>query len=329
MTVQILNPDPLSIQRVVKLLHNQSPVAIPTETVYGLAANACDDQAVAQIYALKSRPQFNPLIIHCESLEQAQRYGTFNKQAITLANAFWPGPLTIVLPYNPSSGISELARAGLSTIALRVPAHPITQNILKESSMPLAAPSANPSEQVSPTSAEAVALGFKDSAHEIFVINGGPCSVGLESTIIDLTTNTPTILRPGYITPEDLKKVLGVLPAFANPHKDTGPKAPGMLKRHYAPHHLLRMGVTDPMDHDGFLSFGSGLPSTQNTLNLSPSGDLREAAANLFDYLKRLDGMNIQSIAVAPIPNEGIGIAINDRLSRAVSRSQEGNQDER
>jgi len=320
MTVEILNPDPLSIKRAVELLQDHQTVVIPTETVYGLAADGRDDQAVAQIYALKNRPQFNPLIIHCETLEQAECYGAFDERALTLAKAFWPGPLTLVLPYKPSGKISELARAGLSTIALRVPAHPVAQALLAESSMPLAAPSANPSEQVSPTSAQAVAAAFKEHTQSLTVLDGGPCPVGLESTILDLTTDQPTILRPGCITPDDLAKVLGQTPALASAMESKGPKAPGMLRRHYAPLHPLRMNVLKPESHEGYLSFGPLRSEPPHTLNLSPTGDLKEAAANLFAYLKRLDLMDIKAIAVAPIPQEGIGLAINDRLSRACTQ---------
>lgn len=324
MTVHILESTSENIAQATSYLKDGRLVAIPTETVYGLAANALSDDAVSQIYALKQRPQFNPLIIHCVDLTQAQMYGVFSDQALACAKAFWPGPLTLVLPFKKDSSISELARAGLETIALRISAHPIARALLEHSGLPLAAPSANPSERISPTSAIAVAEGFENQIMDapLYILDGGACTVGLESTILDLTTDQPIILRPGCIAPEDLATILGQIPPINTGHDPKAPKSPGMLKRHYAPQHPLRINVEFPMAGQGFLNFGPTPTDHAPTLNLSLKGDLKEAAANLFAYLKSLDKENIQSIAVAPIPETGIGLAINDRLKRATTSPQ-------
>jgi L-threonylcarbamoyladenylate synthase len=304
------------LKKAAQLLQQGHLVSIPTETVYGLAANALSDQAVAKIYAVKNRPSFNPLIIHCKDLEMAQRVGDFNDTALRLAKAFWPGPLTIILPLNKSTSISKLATAGLKTVALRVPNHPMALKILELAELPLAAPSANPSETISPTTALHVEEAFKDTHALSMIIDGGPCDVGLESTIVDLSEENPTLLRPGKITKEDLKPFIDNLSFVVSKGDHT--KAPGQLKRHYAPSIPLRINVCDVNEQQALLAFGpSPLLGARKTFNLSPGGDLVEAAANLFSMLHELDSPEFESIAVMPIPAQGIGIAINDRLSRA------------
>ncbi|MBN9343503.1 MAG: threonylcarbamoyl-AMP synthase [Caedibacter sp. 38-128] len=306
------------LEKAAYLLQQGNLVAIPTETVYGLAANAFLDQAVAKIYSLKNRPNFNPLIIHCKDLKMAQEIGIFNDYAFKLAEVFWPGPLTIVLPLNPNAPVSKLATAGLKTVALRIPAHPMTLKILELAGIPLAAPSANPSESISPTSASHVEKAFKKIDGLSMIIDGGACDVGLESTIIDLSEENPILLRPGKITRENLSSFIG---EFSNNTLEARhPKAPGQLKRHYAPSIPLKMDVHEVNERQALLAFGpSPLLSAKKTLNLSPTADLIEAAANLFTMLHELDDSKFESIAVMPIPQQGIGIAINDRLSRAAS----------
>lgn len=308
----------LYLEKAASLLQQNSLVAIPTETVYGLAANALSDLAVAKIYSLKNRPCFNPLIIHCKDLEMANKIGIFNQDALKLAKAFWPGPLTIILPLNPEVSISKLATAGLDTVALRIPAHPIALKILELAGSPLAAPSANPSESISPTSARHVEKAFQNINELSMIIDGGPCEVGLESTIIDLSEEKPILLRPGKITREDLNPFIG---EFSDECLGTQPKAPGQLKRHYAPSIPLKMNIQEINERQALLAFGpSPLIGAKKTLNLSPTADLVEAAAHLFSMLHELDTSDFEAIAVMPIPLDGVGIAINDRLSRASSQ---------
>ncbi len=306
------------LEKAAYLLQQDHLVAIPTETVYGLAGNAFSNQAVAKIYALKNRPRFNPLIIHCRDLEMAQEIGVFNNNALKLAEAFWPGPLTIILPLVQNIPVSQLATTGLKTIALRVPAHPIALKILELANIPLAAPSANPSESISPTSAFHVEKAFKSSDGLSMIIDGGDCNVGLESTIIDLSRKNPVLLRPGKITKEDIRSFIGELSNI-----DLGmerPNAPGQLKRHYAPSIPLKMNAQEVSERQALLAFGPfPILGAKKTLNLSPTANFVEAAANLFAMLHELDNPEFESIAVMPIPYEGIGIAINDRLSRAAS----------
>ncbi len=305
-------------EKAAYLLQRDYLVAIPTETVYGLAANAFSDQAVAKIYSLKNRPIFNPLIIHCSGLEMAQSLANFNEHALKLAQAFWPGPLTLILPKKEQAPVSKLATAGLQTIALRIPAHPIALKILGLANIPLAAPSANPSETISPTTAYHVEKSFKTSKELSLIIDGGPCLVGLESTIIDLSEESPKLLRPGKITQEDLIPFIGEF--FNNSLEAEVIKAPGQLKRHYAPSLPLELNVQQVNEKQALLAFGpSPLLGAKKTLNLSVSANLIEAAANLFSMLHELDNTEFKSIAVMPIPQYGVGIAINDRLSRAAS----------
>lgn len=293
-------------------------VAVPTETVYGLAADATDSRAVAGIYAAKGRPSFNPLIVHVPDLAAAERIAVFDEAARDLARRFWPGPLTLVLPVRPEAGISSLVTAGLDTIALRVPDHRAMQALLGATGLPLAAPSANASGSISPTRAEHVA---KSLAGRIpLVIDDGPTPAGIESTIVQGTT----ILRPGPLSQTDLfagesagpvpnRLDTGPLPSLGNGKEIT---SPGQLDSHYAPGKPVRLEATDRREGEWLIGFGA----LDGDDNLAPSGDLTEAAANLFDALHRADATDRKSIAVAPIPRTGIGEAINDRLRRAAHR---------
>lgn len=317
MNSQIITPLSHNIIEAAALLKSGRLVAIPTETVYGLAANALDDRAVAKIYELKNRPQFNPLIIHFAELRDVDQHVVLNEKALRLAKAFWPGPMTLVLPRKESSPISLLASAGLNTLAVRIPNHQVCLEILRHAQVPLAAPSANPSQSLSPTLAEHVALGFKSNPNPPMIIDGGTCSIGLESTIIDLSEETPVILRPGAITPEAISAVLGEPVALFH-ETSHRPKAPGMLLRHYAPTLPLRLNVSSVNPDEGLLAFAEPVPGDAlHMLNLSITGDLTEAAANLFKLMRMLDHSDCKGIAVMPIPKTGIGLAINDRLERA------------
>ena len=305
--------DESSLAQAVAALADGQLVAIPTETVYGLAADAYDDVAVAKIYELKQRPQFNPLIAHVDGMQMAEQLVDFTPKARALTAAFWPGPLTIVLHRKAESQLSRLATAGLDTVAVRMPQHELARAIISKLGRPLVAPSANPSQTISPTSAQDVAAGFGEKAP--IILDGGVCQVGLESTIIDMTCSTPTILRPGGVTMSQLQQILGEEVAMAQPNAAI--KAPGMMRRHYAPGKPLRLNATSVEAGESLIGFG---PSYPNANNLSVTGDLREAASNLFRLLRKLDGdQECQKIAVAPIPNDGLGAAINDRLYRAAA----------
>lgn len=285
-------------------------VAFPTETVYGLGADATADAAVARVYEAKGRPHFNPLIAHVPDLAAAERLVVFTDPARRLAEAFWPGPLTLVLPRTAGCPVSLLASAGLDTLAVRVPDHPLALALLRAFGRPLVAPSANPSGQLSPTSASDVreALGDKVAV----TLDGGPCRVGVESTVVDLSGEGPALLRPGGVPAEALEAIVGPL---AQP--EGGPlKSPGQLESHYAPVLPVRLDATEARAGEALLAFG---PSAAGDLNLSPTGDLVEAAANLFSFLRRLDRKGRTGIAVMPIPERGLGRAINDRLRRAAA----------
>ena len=291
-------------------------VALPTETVYGLGANALDGKAVASIYATKGRPSFNPLIVHVASVEKAKEFAVFTPLAAQLAHRFWPGPLTMVLHRVPDCPLSELVSAGLDTVAIRLPAHPVMRDVLETCGLPIAAPSANRSGKISPTTAQHVAEEFTHD--DVMIVDGGPCTVGLESTVVDATGDVPVLLRYGSITAEEIAQACGHQPAM--PTQTDTPASPGMLLKHYAPTKPLRLDATDAQDGEALLGFGADAP-TDVTLNLSPRGDLREAAANLFAYLRKLDSEHdCKAIAAMPIPNEGLGIAINDRLERAARK---------
>lgn len=303
---------------VLSLWNSGELVGIPTETVYGLSADAENDLAVAKIYSAKSRPQFNPLIIHVADVGVAKKYAQWNAYAELLAQKFWPGALTIVLPTVEPTRLSTLALAGGQTVALRAPSHPIFHALLKKFGRGIAAPSANKSGRVSPTTAEHVHSEFGDT---LYIVDGGACDVGIESTVVDATDKKGVaILRHGIITREQLEAVVPIIDA-----KDDVIKSPGMLLHHYAPSIPVRLNATSVEGDEALLAFGNNVPSgARTTLNLSPSGNLIEAAANLFAYLRRLDDPQHTCVAVVSIPEEGVGEAIYDRLKRAANRGFAG-----
>jgi L-threonylcarbamoyladenylate synthase len=304
---------PEGLAHAAQILRAGGLVAFPTETVYGLGGDARNDHAVAGIFAAKARPQFNPLIVHVPDLDAARRYAEFDARAEALAGAFWPGPLTLVLPLRPDSGLSPLVTAGLASVAIRVPAHPVAQALLRAFDGPLAAPSANPSGRVSPTRADHVRAGLAGRIDAI--LDGGPCAVGVESTIIGLD-GTPALLRPGGLPVEVLEAALGQSLAIGGDAQK--PSAPGQLASHYAPGAAVRLEATKSEGDEVFVGFG---PGPDAALTLSDSGDLVEAAARLFHILREADAMAGPSgrISFAPIPEVGLGRAINDRLRRAAA----------
>ena len=289
-------------------------VAFPTETVYGLGADATSETAVARIFAAKGRPRFHPLIVHVGSIDEIARDVRGCERARALAGAFWPGPLTLVLPRQPSCRLSSLASAGLDTVAVRAPSHPVARALLAACGRPIAAPSANPFGRLSPTTAAHVAEGLGTRVD--LILDGGPCPIGLESTIVALCGDAAMLLRPGAIAADQIAAVIGPL-ASANDGAAVRPRAPGMLTRHYAPGRPLRLDAQTPRPGEVLLGFGADAPS--DCLNLSASGDLVEAAANLFAMLHALDRPEVRVIAVMPIPRTGLGLAINDRLQRAAA----------
>jgi L-threonylcarbamoyladenylate synthase len=299
-------------------------VVVPTETVYGLAADATNGEAVARIYAAKGRPQFNPLISHVSTRAMADSHGLFDEMAQQLAERFWPGPLTLVVPKRGTSTISDLATAGLDTVALRWPESPVTCAVIDKFGRPIAAPSANRSGRVSPTTAQAAI--DEVGASVAMVIDAGPCRIGLESTIVACTGAEPTLLRPGGVPSEEIEAVLGgplARPSGTGLGDPEKPAAPGMLASHYAPRALVRLNATSVGPDEALLGFGPALPAGADAAtavqNLSERSDPVEAAANLFTYLRDLDGSGAGTIAVAPIPAAGLGEAINDRLKRAAA----------
>ena len=304
--------DPDARTEAARLLRAGALVAFPTETVYGLGADATDEDAVARIFAAKQRPRFNPLISHVATAAAAFALGRPTPGAERLAAAHWPGPLTMVLRRRPGCPIAWLASAGLDTVALRVPGSAAARALLAEVGRPVAAPSANRSGRVSPTTAAHVAeeLGGRVA----LILDGGPCPVGLESTVIDLSGDTPRLLRPGAVTREQLEAVLGPVSLA----REGDPiAAPGMLASHYAPQAPVRLDARDRRPGEAFLDFGATRPDAD--ADLSPSGDPVQAAAGLFAALRALDRPGIAGIAVAPIPEAGLGAAINDRLRRAAA----------
>lgn len=296
-------------------------IAFPTETVYGLGADATNAAAVARLYQAKGRPAFNPLIAHVGDLSAARQIARFDAPALTLAEAFWPGPLTLVLPKAEACAVADLATAGLDTIAIRIPAHPVARDILRLFGRPVVAPSANLSGHVSPTTAAHVA---SDLAGRIdLIVDGGPVAVGVESTIVGCFEQ-PMLLRPGGLPRAEIERVLGrpLLQPPADADSDSGqPLAPGMLASHYAPRATVRLRADRVEPGEALLAFGlgaiSGIDAASAVMNLSERGDVAEAAANLFGYLRALDAKGARTIAVMPIPDEGLGEAINDRLRRA------------
>ncbi|WP_108484806.1 L-threonylcarbamoyladenylate synthase [Oceaniglobus ichthyenteri] len=293
-----------------RLLAQGRLVAFPTETVYGLGGNALSDAAVAAIYAAKGRPRFNPLIIHLADIAQISRFAHLTDAAAILAQAFWPGPLTLVLPLAADHGLSPLVTAGLDTVAVRIPDLPLARDLLRLTDLPIAAPSANPSGRVSPTTAQHVLDGLSGKIDA--VLDGGPCGVGLESTIVGFDP-VPTLLRPGGLPTQAIERALGYPLALP----DTGAKitAPGQLTSHYAPLGTVRLNAQSARPGETLLGFGA----VKADLNLSPGGDLAQAAANLFRHLRTLDAQGARKIAVSPIPDTGLGQAINDRLRRAAA----------
>ncbi len=304
-----------AIATAARVLGAGGLVAFPTETVYGLGADATNGEAVARLYAAKGRPRFNPLIAHVAEATLALALARFSDDARLLAGVFWPGPLTLVLPKADGCPVSELATAGLDSIAVRVPDHTIARDLLKAFGKPVVAPSANQSGHVSPTLAGHVQA---DLAGRIdLIVDGGPASVGVELTIVSCL-DVPTLLRPGGLPRDAIERVLGHPLVIAETAPDDAPLAPGMLASHYAPRSALRLNAIDVRPGEALLAFGAAPPSPAQTLNLSVSGDLIEAAANLFSHLRALDAAGTR-IAVMPIPNEGLGEAINDRLARAAA----------
>lgn len=309
----IFKADQINIERAGAVLKMGGIVAFPTETVYGLGADVYNAGAVAAIFEAKGRPNFNPLISHIAEVDQMYELAKTDERARFLAQRFWPGPLTFVLErkhYHPSL---DLVCAGLPTMTIRCPNHPVALALIRELGAPIAAPSANRSQTLSPTTAEAVFESLEDRVD--MILDGGPCSVGVESTILDLTTPQATILRAGGITKEDLEEALNEQVAISDGNPDK-PNSPGQLLKHYAPHKKFRINVTEPDDDEFFIAFGSNY--SRADLNLSPSGDLREAAAHLFHYMRIADdNPQFNKMAMAPIPLIGLGLAINDRIRRA------------
>lgn len=292
-------------------------VAFPTETVYGLGADATNGNAVAQIFAAKGRPRFNPLIVHVLSATEAATHADFTPLARRLADAFWPGPLTLVVEMRQGSPLSDLVTGGLTSIAVRSPDHPVARALLAATGRPLAAPSANRSGHVSPTQASHVDADLGEAV--AMVLDGGATAHGLESTIVDAHGETPILLRPGAVTVEAIEAALGTQ-VVRGDIDAARPSAPGQLLSHYAPSAKVRLNARDVRAGEALLAFGPDAPQTEGpVINLSPSGDLAEAAANLFTALRTLDAAKVPSIAVMPIPETGLGEAINDRLQRAAA----------
>jgi len=307
-----------ALESATRLILAGETVAIPTETVYGLAADATNDRAVARIYETKGRPSFNPLIAHVDGVEMARNFCEFPPLAEKLAAAFWPGPLTLVLPRKKDAGVSLLVSAGLDTLALRAPASPIAQALIRNAGRPLAAPSANRSGTISPTTAAHVADSLGERV--ALILDGGPCSVGVESTIIKIDGDRAILLRPGGLPRGEIERIAGVRLESAG----GAVEAPGMLESHYAPESRLRLNVAEPAPDEAYLGFGKfDGKGARVALNLSAGGDLIEAAANLFAHLRALDALcserGLIGIAAAPVPGDDLGEAINDRLKRAAA----------
>ncbi|MEM7122604.1 MAG: L-threonylcarbamoyladenylate synthase [Pseudomonadota bacterium] len=316
----LLPPDETGLARAADHLHDGGLVAFPTETVYGLGGDATSPTAVAAIFEAKARPTFNPLIVHVRDLAAAEVLGTFDAAARSVAESFWPGPLSIVVPRQVNGAVCDLACAGGETVALRVPAHPVAQSLLKKTGLPLAAPSANPSGRLSPTTAQHVAEGFPGS--DIVIVNGGPCPIGLESTVVACTGDgSLRLLRNGAVSREELAERAGAVDDETEPQGDNLP-SPGMLARHYAPRIPLRLHADTAEPDEALLAFGPDVPAgAATTRNLSATGDLKEAAANLFAMLHELEQSSARCIAVMSVPEDGLGRAINDRLRRGAAAS--------
>jgi L-threonylcarbamoyladenylate synthase len=312
--VQIRDATPASIVEAASLLKGGRLVAFPTETVYGLGARADDDQAVSGIFAVKERPRFNPLIVHVSGRQEAEKLVAFQGKAAALAETFWPGGLTLVLPRKDTSGLSLLVSGGLDSVAVRAPAHQVARALLEEAGLPIAAPSANRSGRISPTTAEAVAEELGGAV--AMIVDGGPCPLGVESSVVGFEGEKPVLLRPGAVPREALEAVVGPL-GNSSSERIAGP---GMMESHYAPRARLRLNAGSAGPDEALLAFGPEMPAgAAHWSNLSVSGDLREAAANFFAMLRLLDRSGAATIAVMPIPEVGLGEAINDRLQRAAA----------
>ena len=311
MSASVVPVLPDTVALAAEILSNGGLVAMPTETVYGLAADASNPEAVVALYEAKGRPRFNPLIAHVSGVQMAMREAVFSPLAAQLAMKFWPGPLTLVLPAIIGGTVCDLARSGLQTVGLRCPAHPAARALIEALGRPVVAPSANRSGHVSPTRADHVLTDLGDRID--LILDGGPCEVGIESTILAVEGEAVTLLRAGAIPSEALEAFIGRPLLRADPDDIA---APGMLKSHYAPKARVRLNAEAPMPGEGFLGFG---PESRGGLNLSPSGDLAEAATKLFAMMRALDE-RFDRIAIAPIPMTGLGEAINDRLARAAYR---------
>lgn len=317
MASNLLPADASAIARAAQILRRGGLVAFPTETVYGLGADATNDKAVAAIFAAKQRPRFNPLIVHVRTLAQAESFVELNPAARKLAMVFWPGPLTLVLPRKANAAISLLASAGLDTIAVRAPSHPVAQSLLAASDLPLAAPSANLSERASATTARHVAEELGERIE--LILDGGPAPLGIESTVLGFEKGKPVLLRTGALTRMRIEAVAGPL----GMPTEEGIRSPGQLARHYAPRTALRLDARDVDPGEALLAFGVNEPAGARVArNLSRKADLDEAAAHLFAMLRELDAAGCVRIAVMPIPEYGLGEAINDRLRRAATPSE-------
>ena len=304
--------DSAAISAAAAMIRAGRLVAFPTETVYGLGADATNGRAVAAIFVAKGRPHFNPLIVHVKDAEQAQEFAVFSALAEELARTFWPGPLTLVLPRRDDCRLSLLVSAGLDTVALRAPSHPVAMQLIAEAGVPLAAPSANPSGRISATLAAHVEEGFRGKLD--MILDGGPTPIGIESTVIGFENGRPVLLRSGAVPREAIQKITGPLAVPAR----GAITSPGRLASHYAPRARLRLNALEAAPDEALLAFGPDVPSARRVLNLSPTSDLGEAAANLFAMLRTLDAEG-DAIAVMPIPSSGLGEAINDRLMRAAA----------
>jgi L-threonylcarbamoyladenylate synthase len=317
--IQIADVD--AVASAAALIRAGDLVAFPTETVYGLGADATNDAAVAAIFAAKGRPRFNPLIAHFATPGAALGAVESNRLAETLAEAFWPGPLTLILPRKADSSVSLLLSAGLDTLAVRVPDNRVALDLIESAGRPIAAPSANRSEHVSPTTAEHVAQSLGDRV--AVILDGGACPVGVESTVLDLRGTRPVLLRPGGASRERIEAIVG--PIALSDGKEEAPRSPGMGRRHYAPGRPVRLHAQTAAPQEALLAFGPHVPENApaHTLNLSQSGDVNEAAANLFAMMRALDRPDVSAIAVMSVPETGLGQAINDRLRRAAKAKKE------
>ena len=308
---------PPGIDEAIEHLRNDRLVAFPTETVYGLGGDATSDLSVARIFAAKERPRFNPLIIHLPDVTAVRNYVVFDDRAKRLADLFWPGALTLVLPRQPDCRVSLLASAGLDSLAVRIPAHPLAQQLLRAVGRPIAAPSANRSGRVSPTTAAHVRDELGDRVS--LILDGGPCRVGIESTVLDLTQEPARLLRPGGIAQAAIEAAIGPIERAAPIADGTARASPGMMTSHYAPGLPVRLDALDPRPGEAFLAFGPPPAGTHPDVQLSTHGDTSEAAQHLFTALRALDRPEFTGIAIMPIPEDGLGAAINDRLRRAAA----------